>query len=299
MDALTAAIKQLDVVVNTAHSNALIAKRAGVLSSQVPSNFGGNFGFGQDIGKDQQLYRLNRGWEYSAVNALSCEAASQPVNVGRLTSSEHGNKLSSTKSFYMSKMTNTPRSKLTHHGIEVLNRTPLALALENPNSIQSRWEFVYSFVSNLNITGWGYIIAGFDEEDNPEFYSIPSTWITPVHEKGKSFARFILRNPNQPGEGEPLSREQVAFAHLPNPSDPLHSALSPAISQIQAIRIDDHIQTSQEKFFENGVFPSVVITVGSNPHPEVPAGIRPRLSSVQRRQVWASIGRATRGIANY
>jgi hypothetical protein len=95
-----------------------------------------------------------------------------------------------------------------------------------------------------------------------------------------------------------LDRTQVAFAHLPDPSDPL-SALAPAQSQMMAIRIDDHIQTSQEKFFENGVFPSVVISIGRDPHPDIPGGVRPRLTSAQRRQIQGAIQKTMSGVQNY
>ncbi len=301
MDALTTALKRSDCVVSTAHTNALTLKQSGMISSELSPSFGGNFGFDQGRARSARMYSLNRGWLYSAVNALSCEAAGQPVNLGRLTDeeggSEHRNSLAS--SFHLKKMTDNIRSKAVH-GVEIVHGTPLSMALENPNSIQSRWEFVYSFVANLNITGWSYIIADVNEDGEPEFYSIPTTWITPVHEKGQSFASFILKNPDKPGGiGQILNRNQVAFAHLPNPADPLHTALAPAVSQIQAIRIDDHIQTSQERFFQNGVFPSVILTVGKNPHPDVPGGIRPRLTGVQRREVTGAIRKTVQGIANY
>jgi len=79
----------------------------------------------------------------------------------------------------------------------------------------------------------------------------------------------------------------------------LLSGLAPSTSQILAIRVDDHIQTSQERFFENGVFPSVIVTVGKDPHPDVASGIRPRLTGEQRRQITGAIRKTMSGVTNY
>jgi hypothetical protein len=143
-------------------------------------------------------------------------------------------------------------------------------------------------------------VGGQTEGGQFEFYALPTTWIRPDH-TGGPFSRFQIVNPRDPsssGSSEWFGRENIAFAHLPNPSDPL-SALAPATSQMMAIRVDDHIQTSQERFFENGIFPSVVVTIGRDPHPDVASGVRPRLSGGQRRQVIGAIKKAMGGVANY
>jgi hypothetical protein len=132
------------------------------------------------------------------------------------------------------------------------------------------------------------------------FYSLPTTWVRPDHSKGL-FSKFRIVNPNKPEasqDTEPLDRSQVAFASMPNPSDPL-SPLAPVTTQMLSVRIDDHIQTSQERFFENGVFPSVLVSIGKDPHPDVPSGIRPRLTGPQRRQVNAMIQKMMAGVHNY
>jgi hypothetical protein len=206
------------------------------------------------------------------------------------------------KQHQRNKMTSTARTKAAGQELEVLLAHPLLDILENPNPIQYRWQFVYSFVANINLTGWGYIVYDYDEEqDRMLFYSLPTTWVRPIHEKGP-FAEFKIVDPNKPlssaDNEETLTREQVAFAYLPDPQNPMR-ALAPAQSQMKAVRIDDHIQTSQERFFDNGIFPSVIVTVGSNPHPDVPAGVRRRLSPAQRRQVHAAIRKTMGGVANY
>jgi hypothetical protein len=53
-------------------------------------------------------------------------------------------------------------------------------------------------------------------------------------------------------------------------------------------------------FFENGIFPGCIVTVGQNPHPEAgsQAG-RPVLTNTQRKQVYAAIKRVMGGVANF
>src|SRR5690606_34688604 len=132
-------------------------------------------------------------------------------------------------------------------------------------------------VANLCLTGWSFIVADV-EDGETVYYSLPSTWVRPDHTKGP-FAEFRIVNPEDPAaesDQKPIPGDQVCFAYFPNPSNPL-SALAPAGAQNDAIQVDDKIQTCQRVFFDNGVFPSVLITVGKNPHPDVPAGVRPRL----------------------
>jgi hypothetical protein len=153
----------------------------------------------------------------------------------------------------------------------------------------------------LNLTGIAYIVKDFDDNLNRDaFYSLPSSWITPDHTDGP-FSKFILKNPKTPGgssAGIALGPDQVAFSYFPNPADPM-GHISPASSQFPAIRIDEKIQTVSEKFFENGIFPSMIATVGRNPHPDVPGGLRPRLTANQRKQVVGAIRTVMGGMENY
>jgi HK97 family phage portal protein len=259
-----------------------------------------------DQGKYKHRYSLFKGWLYSAINVIGEKAAGQGVNVGRFTGEmeeEERSKLSTRKTFLMSKMPKTTHSKVVKHpnlGVELLNNSPILDVLEKPNDIQNRWQFVYSFVANLAITGWSFIIIDTNDEGGLEFFSFPTTWVTPLPDKsGKPFSKFKIRNPKKGhSEGQILDKEHVAFAYLPNPSDPL-AALSPASAQIEAIKIDDKIQASQGVFFDNGIFPSAIVHVGKNPHPEVTGGIRPRLTNAQRHQIHGVIKRMMQGIANY
>lgn len=305
MNALTKSMEQNQAFVTSIHDNALQAKAGGVLGDQLSPGFIGGLDSWQNRSRDNRRYMLFRGWLYAAINVLASEAAGQAVNVGRLKTAEGGkgkpkNRYRQKMAKYLqSRMTKTAQSKATQRDLEVLGDHPLIDSLERPNFAQHRWQFVYTFVANLNLTGWAFIVKDVDKEGRQQFFSLPTTWVQPLHEKGETFSSFEIRNQQKPGsKGVILGRDQVAFAHLPNPSDPL-SALAPAASQMLAIRIDDHIQTSQERFFENGIFPSVIVTVGKDPHPDVPAGIRPRLTGAQRRQVNTVIRKTVGGVANY
>jgi len=237
----------------------------------------------------KERYSLFRGVLYSAVNALATEASSQPVRMGRKVKDVEDVR----RPITMSK-------SVEHGNIEVVESHPILDLLENPNPMQARWQFVYSFIANLCLTGWSYIIAGESATGRLELYSLPTTWVHPIHDNGP-FSSFRIRNPNNPthcADGVVLERHQVAFAYLPNPSDPL-AATAPASSQMMAIRADDQIWASREQFFHNGIFPGAIVTIGKDPHPDVPSGVRPRLNAPQRRQVYAAVKKVMSGVANY
>ncbi len=299
MNILNEALDNSRAKVNTFRENALVLKDRGFLNvgpSVATSSSSGLFG---DTA-NRQRYALFRGWLYSAINALASEAAGQPVNLARLTGSEGSSNQRSKPGHITKTMPDDLSCKSAHSEFENIPDHPLLSVLERPNPIQRRWQFVYSFVANLNITGWSYIVGGDIGNGEIQLFTVPTTWVHPIH-KPEPFSKFLIFNPDDPSAPErakPIGRENVAFAHLPNPANPL-GALAPSQAQMTAIRIDDHIQTSQERFFDNGIFPSTLITIGKNPHPEVASGIRPRLTSVQRRQVMAAITRDMRGVTNY
>jgi hypothetical protein len=298
--ALTDSINRSRGMVNSIEDQAIRLKQAGALPDITP---GASFGFGdhRESGAQRERYGQFRGWVYSAINALASEGAGQGVQVAKMNKAK--GKPGSSKALIKTLQTRMPgfvRRKSAEENIEILQDHFLVDFLDQPNPIQGRWQFVYSFIANLCLTGWSYVVGGFNEENQLEVYSLPTTWIKPDHTEGP-FTRFKIVNPKNPtaeANSDWLTRENVAFAYLPNPADPM-SAYAPAQSQGAAIRIDDRIQLCQEKFFENGVFPSVVVTMGREAHPDVPGGVRPRLNAVQRRQVTGAIKKVMAGIANY
>jgi len=301
MNALTKAFDSQRSLIATVRDDAVRLKASGVLSGQVGSSMLGEMGsMMQNQAKYQSKYALFRGWIYSAVHAIADAAAGQPVSLARLKKvPKNGDVPKRSKAYQLNKMPNSIRAKAIQHEMDMLEDHPLVATLESPNPFQDRCHFTYTFVANLALTGWAYVVRDKTKDGKHQFICLPTTWITPKHEKGP-FSKFVVRNPQNPNvKGEELDRSQVAFAHLPNPSDPL-SAMSPAGAQITSIRIDDHIQTCQEQFFYNGVFPSVIITMGKNPDPDMPGGgNRPMLTPAQRRQVNAVIRKTWAGVHNY
>lgn len=271
-----------------------------VMDKILGSNTFGNWQADAEQSKARTSYSLFRGWVYAAIHAIASEGSLQDLNVARktATSDKKNRQLPGTKS--LDTIPFQFKRAASQGNLEIQLDHPLHSCMVTPNPLQDGLSFTYSFIANLCLTGWGYIIGGkTGDSDQPyEFYSVPTTWIKPDHTDGP-FSKFWIKDPSNPSSRpEPLERDVVGFAHLPNPAD-MKSATAPAIAQIQAIRIDDHIQTSQENFFENGVFPSVIIEMGKDPHPDVPAGVRPRLSPPQRRQVMGAIRKVMGGVANY
>lgn len=251
---------------------------------------------------DRKKYAAFRGYVHSAVNALGQEGASQSVNMGRISGQEKKKSVPKKKDldYLTSKMPGEMARKAASTEMELIDASPMLDLLNRPNGLQYKYQFVYSFIANLCLTGFSYIIAGESKQGKPELYSLPTTWVRPSHKKGP-FSEFKIVDPKNPASeanAQPFDRSQVAFAMLPDPGDPL-GALSPATAQASAILIDEKIQSSQVAFFDNGIFPSAVVTVGKNPHPDVPGGLRPRLTAAQRRQVYGAIKKISTGVSNY
>ena len=303
---LDRALDDTNAFAKTARDGAYNMKSIGssVMSS---SEAMGGFGGYRDQTKSRQNFSAFRNWLYSAINALSMEAAAQPISIahviGAADEKDEGKKRSprGSKNHITKGMPSATRNKVADQEYDVVLDHPLSKSLEQPNPVQNKWQFIYSFVANLNLTGWSYVVFEPKKEGGFVMYSLPTTWVRPDHTKGP-YAEFYIKNPRDPAadaNSKPLTRENVAFAYLPDPGNPL-SAMAPATSQMPAIRIDNHIQASQEQHFEKGIFPSVIVTVGKEPLDGVAGGgTRPRLTGAQRRQVYTAINRAMAGVANY
>jgi phage portal protein BeeE len=271
-----------------------------MLGSLTPAAGMGGLGSYQQQAKYKERYALFRGWLYSAINAIAQEAAGQPVCVGRMKGAKPKEEERSSPSVVKNTMPTRIRTKAAEHELEIFQDHILLDVMERPNPIQDKWQFTYMFIANLALTGWAYVIAdrASDNDGRMDYYCLPTTWVHPDHTEGP-FSKFRISNPRKPGsmdKKDMIGRENVAFAYLPNPSDPL-AALAPVASQMMAVRINDHIETSREQFFHNGIFPSVIVTVGKQPFGE--EHYRPRLTAVQRRQVDSVIAKWMTGTANY
>ena len=278
--------------------------------------------FGSQNQQYNARYNQFRGWLYAAINAIALQAAAQPTYVGLLrgaATEDQRRVVSQQKSlserkaakrlelkakalrhFAEKKMPTGIRTKAAAEEWEILQGHAFSAVLDNPNPSQTKWQFTYMFVANLVLTGYGYVVGG--QTDNGfEMYAIPTSWITPIYKEGEGLVGYKVLNPAQSRktQGSTLPVENVACAYLPNPSDP-NSAISPTGTQSNAVQIDEHIQTSQLRFFQNGMFPSVIVTIGKDPHPDAPGGgIRPRLTGEQRRQVIGAIRKSMSSVENY
>ena len=307
MDALQAAFDRSNALINTTRATAGVTTKGFDMSGS--AGFSGFDGM-RNTAANKERYALFSGWLYSAVHALCTRGSRQPVQAGMLiqddpvNEEERRGRVPRRKLAPISKLPPRIREKaISNSGdVELVPGHHILDVIEQPNDIQTRTEFVYSFMASLCLTGWSYVLKGESDDGRTEMYTLPTTWVHPDHKEGP-FSRFKITNPRNPSSGgdDWFYRDQVAFAHIPNPSDPL-SAMSPAASQTRAIRIDDHIQTSQETFFQNGIFPSVVVTVGKNPQPNSGGGVggqRPRLDGSARRQINAAITKMMGSVANY
>ena len=298
MDALTKSISESRAF-ETATRDAI--RQKGVVGASL-DGVGGSLGiFGNSA--VQRKYNQFEGWSYAAIHALALEGAGQPVRIGRLVGEEEMEEEEERKVRPGRLVNKSVMPKTIHKSPEMewelIEGGPLMDVLDHPNPLQDRWQFVYSCIANLNLTGIAYIVGGVNEEGRFEIYALPSSWVAPVAKEGDPFAYFRVGDPNKPQEMADLPKENVAFIKLPNPANPL-SHLAPLSAQMPAVRIDQHIQYSQEKFFENGIFPSMALTIGKNPHPDIPGGgTRPLLNSAQRRQIFAAIEKVYSGFQNY
>jgi phage portal protein BeeE len=299
MNALTKSIEQSRALVNTVHAGALRLKADGLLQ-QVSG--GGSLLSSvddwQQQSKNRDAYDQFRSWVYAAVNCICQRAIKQPINVARLKGPATASP-KSTKGLLLEKMPAVIRAKAEGQEMEIDHDHPLLKVLERPNPEQWRHQFVYMIIAGLNLTGRAYVVR--DEVDGEtQLFAVPTTWVRTDRSKWPKIQYFVS-NPKDvasQGKSRPLDESQVMSLYLPNPSDPL-GAISPASSQVAAIRVDDRIQTCQEKHFDNGIFPSWVVTVGKNPTGDAQAGLRPKLTGAQRRQIMGAIRRVLGSISNY
>jgi phage portal protein BeeE len=287
----------VETAVGTSMNRALQMKADGVIGgSLAPAD---TFGFGRwaEQSKYKERFAQFRGTVYSAINATSLHACKADTKVASVKGKEKEKKPRGRKALLLKSMPTSMRSKAAESELEVHEDHPLKKLLEKPNPFQGRLQFVYSFIANINLTGKGYIVGGVGEDDQMELYALPSSWVTPQYDKGK-LTGWKVGDPGKPiVQHEELKPNQVVCAYMPDPSDP-RGSLAPAASQSPAIRVNDKIWASREMFFENGIYPGSIVTVGTDPHPDA-GGKRPRLTAGQRRQVNAAIKSVMAGVANH
>lgn len=180
-----------------------------------------------------------------------------------------------------------PARKDLDDELELLPEHEVLDLLKRPNPVQRKFEFLYSSVANLLLSGESYWLLGVGEAGGHELWAIPTHWIEPIHDEGL-FSSYKLRlgENKQPIE---IPSEIVARTYLSDPFDP-RKAQSPLHAVIKAVRIDDHILTSQDQTFERGIFPNLVLTVGRVMGPDGKlSDRRPVLDGGRREQITLSL----------
>ena len=239
-------------------------------------------------------YKYFRHWVAVAVGHIARRIASQPILVASLIKTAEARGLEDMR--LKAKMPDTLKSHFrvgADEQLRLITDGPLVEVVDRPNSVQSRYEFLYTIGVSLFMTGESYLIGGENKQGQPELWSVPTHWVTALHENGRMFSGYRL-NPEGFGEGTYLPPENVARLYFPDPSDP-KSALSPVWSQMEAVIVDGQIQNSQKRAFENGIFPGVLLKIGRVGGKD--ANPRKLMQPHQRRQLMVAAKRIWSGVA--
>lgn len=257
MNAISKALGDVDrsylnakAAVSTATSQLLAAGPAGGITANRP-----------DLGRAPEQLRHFTGWVYAAVRPIAQRIAGQPVHVGKAGGRRLGTK----------QLDATP---LTTH--------PLLDLLADPNELMVSWSLMFTTVASLELTGRSLWWLPKQEQILP----IPTSWIMGF-EGSTRITSFRIRPPHS-GEAFDIPSEDCCYFSYPDPADP-HGAVSPLRAMAGAVDADESITVSQAMMFRNGIHPSHAIIVGKDPHPDVPGGVRPRLSTAQQRQIISAI----------
>lgn len=245
---------------------AVSSQLSDTLVSQGP---GGQFTHRPDLNNAAEALRHFRGWVYTSVRPIATRIAAQPIHVGRSSGSfKIGTK--SPDGF-------TPTSD--HELVRILN---------DPNPLMTAWSLIFSTVASLECTGRAlWVFSG--KEGKRTLWPIPVPWIRRF-EGTERYTQIVIQPPHS-GEEIPIDADATVLFSYPSPADP-HGVCSPLMAAAGAIDSDECQIASQASVFRKGVHPSIVLTVGSNPHPDFPAGsrggaggFRPRLNDAQTRQI--------------
>jgi phage portal protein BeeE len=231
---------------------------------------GGALSTRTDLSQASEQLKHNCGWVYAAVNKISQKVAGQEIHVGR--------------------MPGRPSGAKCFQDADELDSHELLTLLRNPNDLQVAWSLMHSTTSSLELTGRSLWWV----PDRKQIFPIPSSWIMNIR-GSTSITHFVIRPPGV-AEPIPLDAMECVYHSYPDPGNPKGS-ISPLQAMAASVDSDEAIQASQISMFQKGIFPSVALKVGSNPHDGVPGGVRPRLQPNQIRQLVNSIKKRYSGFA--
>lgn len=259
-----------------------------------------------DDDRGAEPYRHYRHWVFSIINLLSKRAAGQELMLARKSDepADERDGLPWTKSVASLPPSQRPWKSMkslvgvAEQEMQIVYQHPLLEFLQKPNPVQSWYEFVYFTMANYNLGGLVYWVWLQDDVGKPEFWALPPWALRPVPpEPGEQvFSRYKLMSPDGV-EGEDVDGEFVCRIYLPDPRNVI-GAMSPVAAQMDAVKLDDYIQESQKRGFENGIFPQVVVKMGRLGGNEK-TGRRRRMSATQRKVVALAIRKMMTGAMRF
>lgn len=252
-------------------------------------------------------------WTYTALTCITTRCAAQPWQAGNWIGASSNADLirrrgNATKSWNQKNCKDRFRRKLAigrefeqlpnyvksigEGDVELIDRHESLDLLSQPNSMQTHSEFIDVTIANLQLAGAAYIIGGETEESGLELWAIPYTWLIPQHDKGL-FSEYLFVPPGLGVIGKPIDGSLVGRIYYPDPND-LRREVSPVVANEYAARTDEKIQKSQFEYFDQGIWPNVMIEVGNMVDADGKAtNVKPVLESEDRarlirtvRHVW-------------
>lgn len=251
--------------------------------------------------RNRESYGHFRSWVYVCVDAIARRIAGQACGAGEIENAEANQERGARFAqkagtgggliypHHRAKTIPPPAYKYIGEGqqLSVFEQHRSMDLLSRPNGIQRKFEFLYMSAANLLLTGECYWVGTGPDEEDPEsrgeVWAVPTSWMTPIHDGGL-FTGYKMQVSGQ-AIPQDIPPEMVARTYFADPSD-LKSAYSPLRAILQAIRVDDYIQESQEQMFERGINPNLIVTVGRVRGEDGSlTDRRPVLSGGNRRQI--------------
>lgn len=249
----------------SAEASYLLAKAAATPrdAEQLLASAPGVDGRRPDLAHSAEQLKHFAGWVYAAIRPIAQRIAGQPIRVGKVAKRGSVGVKAAAE-------------------IEPLESHPLLDLLADPNGLMVGWSLIYSTVASLELTGRCLWWLPKREQIVP----IPSSWITAI-QTSQTFDSFRVRLPYSAEEID-IPADECCYFFYPSPADPC-GVLSPLQAAAAAVDLDEEITRSQVSTFARGIHPSHAIIVGRDPHPDVPGGMRPRLSPAQQGQIISAI----------
>jgi len=261
--------------------------------------------YGQTLMRHAEQYTHFNGWTYVVVSRIATRLAGQKVKMGRKVeeapsiASWNWDRTPQRRLSLVDKMRAPYYVKNLDADMELIENHLLLKAIQKPNSVMTSWALIYITVASMELTGkcyWWFI----EEDDGTlSIWPLPADWVTPVHSDNQLFERYRIRPRGQFGVSEIVDGKDIAYFYLPDPSNPV-GAVSPLQSQAPAVAIDEEIQSSQYRYFKNGIFPGMKITTGRLPSMTgIGEGPRPVLTGDQRREIREAARALWQGSVNF